>query len=73
MQYESFVGGIARYSKSCGFAWVRFVMNNKKKTTDNVGGFLFGDPYGNRTHAFAVRGRRLSRLTKGPYSLTCLL
>ena len=25
-----------------------------------------GDPYGNRTHIFAVRGRRLSRLTKGP-------
>ena len=29
--------------------------------------FSFGDPYGNRTHAFAVRGRRLSRLTKGPW------
>ena len=28
---------------------------------------MFGDPYGNRTHAFAVRGRRLSRLTKGPW------
>ena len=27
-----------------------------------------GDPYGNRTHIFAVRGRRLSRLTKGPWS-----
>ena len=25
-----------------------------------------GDPYGNRTHIFAVRGRRLNRLTKGP-------
>ena len=25
-----------------------------------------GDPYGNRTHIFAVRGRRLDRLTKGP-------
>ena len=27
-----------------------------------------GDPYGNRTHDYAVRGRRLSRLTKGPSS-----
>ena len=26
------------------------------------------DPYGNRTHDYAVRGRRLSRLTKGPWS-----
>lgn len=25
-----------------------------------------GDPYGNRTHVFAVRGRCLSRLTNGP-------
>ena len=24
------------------------------------------DPYGNRTHDYAVRGRRLSRLTNGP-------
>ena len=32
-----------------------------------------GDPYGNRTHIFAVRGRRLSRLTKGPCLLTPLL
>ena len=26
-----------------------------------------GDPYGNRTHDYAVKGRRLNRLTKGPY------
>ena len=26
-----------------------------------------GDPWENRTPDFAVRGRRLSRLTKGPY------
>ena len=25
-----------------------------------------GDPYGNRTHDYGVRGRRLNRLTKGP-------
>ena len=34
--------------------------------------FLFqekvsGDPCGNRTHVCGVRGRRLSRLTNGPY------
>ena len=38
----------------------------KRKKHANACLFLFGDPYGNRTHAFAVRGRRLSRLTKGP-------
>ena len=26
-----------------------------------------GDPYGNRTHVCGVRGRRLNRLTNGPY------
>ena len=29
--------------------------------------FLSGDPYGNRTHVCGVRGRRLNRLTNGPY------
>lgn len=29
--------------------------------------FLYGDPYGNRTHDSALRGPRLNRLTKGPY------
>ena len=28
---------------------------------------LFGDPYGNRTHVTAVKGRCLNRLTNGPY------
>ena len=27
---------------------------------------FFDDPYGNRTHDYAVKGRRLSRLTNGP-------
>ena len=31
---------------------------------------MLGDPCGNRTHDYAVRGRRLSRLTKGPYWLS---
>ena len=26
-----------------------------------------GDPYGNRTHVCGVRGRRLNRLTNGPW------
>ena len=30
----------------------------------------FDDPYGNRTHDYAVRGRRLSLLTNGPYGCT---
>ena len=30
--------------------------------------FLFGDPYGNRTHVTAVKGRCLNRLTNGPGS-----
>ena len=29
---------------------------------------LFGDPYGNRTHVTAVKGRCLNRLTNGPGS-----
>ena len=29
-------------------------------------GLFFGDPYGNRTHVPAVKGRCLDRLTNGP-------
>ncbi len=28
---------------------------------------FLGDPYGNRTHVTAVKGRCLNRLTNGPY------
>ena len=31
-------------------------------------GFYHGDPYGNRTHVTAVKGRCLNRLTNGPGS-----
>ena len=31
-------------------------------------GFFFGDPYGNRTHITAVKGRCLNLLTNGPGS-----
>ena len=30
---------------------------------------LLGDPYGNRTHVTAVKGRCLNRLTNGPYEI----
>ena len=33
-----------------------------------MGGVFFGDPYGNRTHVTAVKGRCLNRLTNGPGS-----
>ncbi len=29
--------------------------------------YEIGDPYGNRTHVCGVRGRRLNRLTNGPF------
>ena len=41
---------------------------SKQKEAHDVCLFLFGDPYGNRTHVFAVRGRCLSRLTNGPFA-----
>ena len=45
---------------------------DKKKTRTvelrvSGNGICRGDPYGNRTHVFALRGRRLSRLTNRPY------
>ena len=49
--------------RTCGtihiiLSHVRFVKSFPKKC---------GDPYGNRTHVCGVRGRRLNRLTNGPY------
>ena len=47
----------------------RFRRNRQKeKPPAFAGGFLFGDPYGNRTHVTAVKGRCLNRLTTGPGS-----
>ena len=48
------------------FQKILFARNEKEKTHTFV--CVFGDPYGNRTHVFAVRGRCLSRLTNGPGS-----
>ena len=39
----------------------------KKRTSEWMSSF-FGDPYGNRTHVTAVKGRCLNRLTNGPGS-----
>ena len=47
--------------------WVRFGMRITKRSHPN-GWLLFGDPYGNRTHVTAVKGRCLNRLTNGPGS-----
>ncbi len=44
---------------------------NRKYIPHNVLRFVFarhGDPYGNRTHVTAVKGRCLNRLTNGPGS-----
>lgn len=53
---------------SFNFSTICQVKNDLKKYEHNKASVLdlFGDPYGNRTHDFAVRGRRLNRLTKGP-------
>ena len=41
---------------------------NKKRQTHKSVSVFFGDPYGNRTHVTAVKGRCLNRLTNGPGS-----
>ena len=46
---------------------VRFP-RDQKRTPPYWVVFFFGDPYGNRTHVTAVKGRCLNRLTNGPGS-----
>ena len=41
---------------------------HKKIQTHRSVSVFFGDPYGNRTHVTAVKGRCLNRLTNGPGS-----
>ena len=38
----------------------------RKRVLCTARAYLFGDPYGIRTHDTAVKGRCLNRLTKGP-------
>ena len=40
----------------------------KKTPMQTHRSFFHGDPYGNRTHVTAVKGRCLNRLTNGPGS-----
>ncbi len=50
--------------------WDIHIINfNKKIASSNKTIFSFGSPKGNRTPDSAVRGRRLNRLTMGPYFL----
>ena len=55
-QISSTTGGFI--SSWDGFSWKKTILSNS---------LFSGDPYGNRTHDCALRGRRLNRLTKGPY------
>ena len=48
--------------------WVQSDIRITKKETIRMDGFFFGDPYGNRTHITAVKGRCLNLLTNGPGS-----
>ncbi len=45
-----------------------FRISGGKKSRCQKASALFGDPYGNRTHVTAVKGRCLNRLTNGPGS-----
>ena len=45
----------------------RFIQDKKSRCVC-IGIFCLGDPYGNRTHVTAVKGRCLNRLTNGPGS-----
>ena len=53
---------------------VRITFRKERITQRNLicqvdkSGFFVGDPYGNRTHVTAVKGRCLNRLTNGPGS-----
>ena len=63
------IAAIWRWQNACGRTrWVRSDIRITKKETIRLDGFFFGDPYGNRTHVTAVKGRCLNRLTNGPGS-----
>ena len=52
---------------ACGCIISQSQPNSTKKEQPSMDGCSFGDPYGNRTHVTAVKGRCLNRLTNGPY------
>ena len=49
-----------------GFEVVRSTNKKRQAPTSECLSLFVGDPYGNRTHVFSVRGLRLNRLTNGP-------
>ena len=51
--------------------YIRYIVSKQQKNHRIWWFFCCGDPYGNRTHVFAVRGRCLSRLTNGPNHTDC--
>ena len=48
--------------------WVRSYVRGAKNPRHRMMSGIFGDPYGNRTHITAVKGRCLNLLTNGPGS-----
>ena len=47
---------------------ILFYLHELKAPMQSHRCFCIGDPYGNRTHVTAVKGRCLNRLTNGPGS-----
>ena len=54
--------------KRTGAILLIFLEKSQKNTACKRKPHFFGDPYGNRTHVTAVKGRCLNRLTNGPGS-----
>lgn len=65
MQKASAGDSINARANPCGF---RFLRKYQKKNTGLCLCSFFGSPTGTRTPVFAVRGRRLNRLTMRPFS-----
>ena len=61
---QSIVGeGVLNFCVRDGNRWTHTPIN----TNYSISLKKAGDPYGNRTHVCGVRGRRLNRLTNGPF------
>ena len=56
------------FTPVCGLVPAFRFPSDKQKNSSPKGEEFFGDPYGNRTHVTAVKGRCLNRLTNGPGS-----
>ena len=63
------IAAIWRWQDACGRTrWVRSMYGARKNPRHRMMSGIFGDPYGNRTHITAVKGRCLNLLTNGPGS-----